>query len=357
MRLIALLALLLLPAAAPAPPVPPSPAQVGARAAGAWLQRPGFMMYRVDDVEAVHYAEVASAHGALRLAAATGNEALAEQVAARHRRLLADRLPNSANHVDANVYGVWPLGLARRSGDAADRARGLAMADGQWRTLGEHGLTTQTRWWIDDVWMIGALQVEAFRLTRDPVYLDRAAAMARAYVARLQQPNGLFHHGPDAPFFWARGNGWVAAGLAEILSELPATHPHHRQIAAGYRRMMAALLGHQAPGGMWRQLIDDPGAWPETSGTAMFGFAMAVGVRRGLLTDPAYADAARRAWAALGAYVGEDGQLSEVSIGTGQSRDAAYYLGRPRVTGDLHGQAALLWFAAEMALGESAKRP
>ena len=100
---------------------------------------------------------------------------------------------------------------------------------------------------------------------------------------------------------------------------------------------------------MWRQLIDHPDAWKETSGTAMFGYAMAVGVRRGLLAEPAYADAVRRAWSALATYVGADGKLTEVCAGTGQSQDASYYLERPRLTGDLHGQAALLWFAAELA--------
>ena len=173
--------------------------------------------------------------------------------------------------------------------------------------------------------------------------------MARLYVAKLQLPNGLFHHGPDAPFLWGRGNGWVAAGLAEILSELPRSHRDYPPIAAGYRKMMAALLAHQAPDGMWRQLIDHPEAWKETSGTAMFGYAMAVGVRRGLLTDSAYARADRKAWTALAAYVGPDGKLSNVCVGTGQSQDAAYYLARPTVTGDLHGQAALLWFASELA--------
>ena len=92
-----------------------------------------------------------------------------------------------------------------------------------------------------------------------------------------------------------------------------------------------------------------PRAGKVTSGTAMFGYAMAVGVRRGILTDPAYGLAVRRAWAGLAGYVGPDGRLSNVCVGTGQSRDAAYYLGRPTVTGDLHGQAALMWFAAELA--------
>ena len=340
-----LLLLVLSAWAGAAPAVSPAPAEVGARAAAAWLDKADFMIYQVGDVTAVHYAEVASALGAARLAEVTGNPDLLERVADRHRRLLAADIPNTANHVDANVYGIWPLLL----GGADNGERGLLMADGQWRETTADGLTSQARYWIDDIWMIGALQVQAWRTTRDPRYLDRAALTARLYIARLQQPEGLFHHGPDAPFFWGRGNGWVAAGLAEILSELPPDHPAFAEIEAGYRRMMAALLRYQAEDGMWRQLIDRPEAWKETSGTAMFGYAMAVGVRRGLLDDPAYAAASRRAWSALAAYVGPDGKLSEVCAGTGQSRDAAYYLGRPRLTGDLHGQAALLWFAAEMA--------
>jgi rhamnogalacturonyl hydrolase YesR len=344
-RIALLLALLAAWPAWAQPRIAPSPAKIGALAAADYLGRADFMMYDVGDVHAVHYADVAAAYGVARLARATGDKALLARLDARHRRLIEAALPNTANHVDANVYAVWPLVL----GGTENLATGLMLADDQWRETTPDGLTTQARYWIDDVWMIGALQIQAWRATRDPVYLDRAALMARLYVAKLQQPNGLFHHGAQAPFFWGRGNGWVAAGLAEILSELPRGHPDYPPIAAGYRRMMAALLAHQADDGMWRQLIDRPEAWKETSGTAMFGYAMAVGVRRGILDDPAYARAYRKAWTALAAYVGPDGKLSNVCVGTGQSEDAGYYLARPTVTGDLHGQATLLWFASELA--------
>lgn len=325
-----------------------SPARIGTLAAADYLGRQDFMRYDVGDVHAVHYADVATAYGALRLAAATQDVALRVGVAARHARLVAAALPNTANHVDANVYGVWPLELARQTGVRGACALGLTMADGQWRKTTPDGLTAQARYWIDDVWMIGALQLQAWRATRMRLYLDRAALMARLYLARLQEPNGLFHHGASAPFFWARGNGWVAAGLAEILSELPTHHPDHEVIATGYRRMMAALLAHQAEDGLWRQLIDHPEAWTESSGSAMFGFAIARGIRGGILTEPAYARARNKAWVALAARVSPDGKLPGVCVGTAQSQDAAYYLGRPTVTGDLHGQAALLWFAAEL---------
>lgn len=347
--------LLLAFAAAPLPALAKggvsSAERIGLLVANEWLARPDFMPYRSRDgaVLGLHYAEVATAYGALRLSAALRDAALFARIRERHGRWVAAGKVNTANHVDVNVYGVWPLELSRKTGMSDDRARGLEMADGQWQETTPDGLTAQARYWIDDMWMIGALQIEAWRATGDRKYLDRAALMARLYVARLQQPNGLFHHGTDAPFFWARGNGWVAAGLAEILSELPARHADRPAILAGYRRMMAALLANQSEDGMWRQLIDRPDAWKETSGTAMFGFAMALGARKGLLPGRAYARAARRAWDALVAYVQPDGRLTEICIGTGKSKDAAYYLGRPRAIGDLHGQAALLWLASELA--------
>lgn len=320
----------------------------GNRVAQAFLRRQDFMRYDVGEVHAIHYAEVCSAYGAARLAAITGNRALFDQVAARHARFLEANIPNTANHVDVNVYGVWPIELFIQTRNEAELARGLAYADEQFAQTRPDGLSTQIRFWIDDLWMIGALQLQAYRATRNPLYFDRTAQTAHAFISRLQQPNGLFHHGENAPFFWGRGNGWVAAGMAEVLSELPPSHALYPEIVQGYQRMMAALLSHQAEDGMWRQLIDYPEAWKESSGTAMFGYAMAVGVKRGVLTDPAYADAYTRAWSALGNYVNDAGDVTDVCVGTGQSQDAAYYLGRPTVTGDLHGQAPLMWFAAAL---------
>lgn len=326
----------------------PSPAEIGVLVSQELVGRDDFAMYRVDDVEAVHYAEAAALYGAAKLAGLTGDQAMIDALAARHQRVIDEALPNTANHVDANVYGVAPLELYRQTGRKAYLEQGLALADGQWAAPLPDGLTSQTRYWIDDVWMIGVLQVEAYRATGDRVYLDRAAITAAAYIARLQQPNGLFHHGPEAPFFWGRGNGWVAAGLAEILLALPGDHPHYPAIRSGYEKMMAALLAHQAESGMWRQLIDYPDAWEESSSTAMFAFAFVVGVKAGILSDAQYKEGYEKAWKALAARIDTEGRLRGVCVGTGQSRDAQYYLDRPSVEGDLHGQAPVLWLAAAM---------
>ena len=85
------------------------------------------------------------------------------------------------------------------------------------------GLSGETRFWIDDMYMITMLQVEAYRATGERKYINHAALEMKAYLDKLQQPNGLFYHRADAPFFWGRGNGWVAAGMAELLRSLPPT--------------------------------------------------------------------------------------------------------------------------------------
>jgi rhamnogalacturonyl hydrolase YesR len=109
--------------------------------------------------------------------------------------------------------------------------------------------------------------------------------------------------------------------------------------------MMRALLQYQAEDGMWRQLINKADSWKETSSTAMFGYAISTGVKGGLLPQPEFTQAYQKAWLALVKYVNVDGKVSEVCAGTGQSADINYYLTRPRITGDFHGQAPILWFA------------
>lgn len=324
---------------------------VGQKAIDELLSRETFMMYEVGDVQALHYAEAAAMYGAAKFAGLTQDETRLDGVTARFERTKTEKLPNTANHVDANVVAIVPLELYLQGGPESYREEGLILADGQWEDPREDGLTNQTRFWIDDVWMIGSLQMQAYRATGDTIYLDRAAHETVAYLDRLQQPNGLFHHGPDAPFFWGRGNGWVAAGLAEVMSELPEDHPDNARVREGYVLMMEALLNYQAEDGMWRQLIDDPDAWKETSATAMFGFAMASGVNAGLLDEETYGPSARNAWNALQDYLTEDGRLTEVCVGTGQSDDADYYLNRPRAVGDFHAQAPLLWFASALIEG------
>jgi rhamnogalacturonyl hydrolase YesR len=92
-------------------------------------------------------------------------------------------------------------------------------------------------------------------------------------------------------------------------------------------------------------LIDDSSSWKETSGTAMFTYAMISGVKNGWLDNKTYGTAARKAWLSLITYLDSNNDIQNVCEGTGEKNDHQYYLDRKKLTGDLHGQAALLWCA------------
>jgi unsaturated rhamnogalacturonyl hydrolase len=322
-----------------------SPLRIGKLVTADLLGRKEISYYPADFLTAVHYAEACTGFGAARLAGLEKDSITIQRLADRYLRVLREGPVNSANHVDANVYGILPLELYRQNGDTGFLMQGLYLADIQWKDPLPDGMTRQTRYWIDDVYMISALQAQAYRATGDTVYLGRAALEADRYIQRLQRPNGLFYHGENAPFFWGRGNGWVAAGLAELLSVLPASNIYYHAILAGFRKMMDALLLFQSREGLWRQLIDHTEAWVETSSSAMFGYAMAVGVKKGLLPAKKFEPAYQKAWLALAGYINAEGKMTDVCVGTGQSTDVAYYLARPKTTGDFHGHAPVLWFA------------
>jgi rhamnogalacturonyl hydrolase YesR len=196
------------------------------------------------------------------------------------------------------------------------------------------------------MYMLTLVEVQAYRATGQTQYMDRAALEMTAYLDKLQQTNGLFYHALDVPFFWGRGDGWMAAGMSELLRSLPQNHPRRARILEGYKKMMAALLQHQGTNGMWHQLIDHPESFEETSCTGMFTFAMITGVKNGWLDEASYGPAARKGWLGLVSFINDKAEIREVCDGTNKKNDLTYYLTRTRSVGNLHGQAPVLWCAS-----------
>ncbi len=305
----------------------------------------------------LHYAEVCTWYGALKFTNLTGNTELLGQLREKFDRMTETEqnvLP-PMNHVDFNMYGCLPLELYQLTKDQKYFDQGLPYADTQWevpetatpeeKAWAEKGLSWQTRMWIDDMFMITIVQSQAYKVTGDRKYIDRAAEEMVVYLDELQHPNGLFYHAPDVPYYWSRGDGWMAAGMTELLRYLPADNKDLPRIREGYFLMMENLKKYQTESGMWNQLIDAPDCWAETSGTAMFAYAMITGVKQGWLDKETYAPVARKAWMALIPYITPEGDVTEVCIGTGKKNDRQYYYDRPRITGDMHGQAPILWCA------------
>jgi unsaturated rhamnogalacturonyl hydrolase len=386
-----------------------SPQEIGKRVSQRFLDVPHQNFGRPGRPDRITYPEVCTWWGALAFAKASSDDAITKGLVARFQPLLGPvalapeqaknnpyvdfrgRLDERSmvpipDHVDHTVFAAVPLELYLQTQEKKYLELGQTMADFQWaedysyhipfkhpvvekflpdRVVGwgthekarefvAQGYTWQTRLWIDDMFMITMAQAQAYRATNDRKYIDRAAKEMVLYLDTLQKPNGLFYHDPKTPFFWGRGNGWMAAGAAELLRSLPADNPHRERIMKSYKLMMETLLKHQSEDGMWRQLIDDPTSWPETSSTGMFAFAFISGVKEGWLDEKTYAPAAKKAWLALTTYIDEKSDVREVCQGTNIHDSAnkehgldgrAYYLARQRITGDMHGQAPVLWCA------------
>ncbi len=329
-----------------------SPQVIGKRVAENFIVRP--FRAQSDPSKAgagIIYPEVCAWYGALAVAQLTGDGDLQTRLIRKVDQLMTpeDSSMISQNaHVDYRVFGVVPLEAYLQTKRQRYLDLGKGFADRQWEDPTPDGITREARYWIDDMYMITAVQVQAYRATGDVKYIDRAALTMCAYLDKLQQPNGLFFHALDTPFYWSRGNGWVAAGMAELLRSIPKKHPRRNRIMVGYKKMMAALLKYQGKSGLWRQLIDRPEAWPETSGTGMFTFAMVTGVKNGWLDEKTYGRAARAAWLGLAYSLDKDANVADVCAGTNKLNDLNYYLTRPRIPGDLHGQAPILWSAAAL---------
>lgn len=339
-----------------------SPREIGTRVARRFIATPHPNFGRKTPPRLITYPEVCTWYGALMFAEAGGNKALEKKLIARFQPFFSTEAPMvpPPDHVDHTVFGVLPLELYVLTGEKKYLAMGKTFADRQWgKPFGAHifphayeyageGYTWQTRMWVDDMYMITAVETMAYRATGEKKYIDRAAKEMVLYLDSLQRPNGLFYHAPDVPFFWGRGNGWVAAGMTELLRSLPENDRRRPGIMAGYREMMAALLKCQTASGVWRQLLTDTAAWPETSGSGMFTYAMITGVKKGWLDKKIYGPAARKAWLGLIAYLDENAAMHNVCEGTNKKNSRQYYLDRKRNTGDMHGQAPVLWCAAAL---------
>lgn len=343
-------------------PTGKSPIEIGNRIAWHFIETPHPNFGKPAPPKVITYPETCTWYGALAFAKESNDKKLTKALSDRFEPLFsteANMIP-IPDHVDYAVFGSVPLELYRLTKEQRYYDLGIRIADKQWgppegprvepssHKYYDMGLTWQTRLWIDDMYMITALQAQAYSVTKDEKYINRAAKEMVFYLDELQKANGLFYHAPDVPFFWGRGNGWMAAGMAELLRSLPKDNPDYKRIMTGYKLMMTSLLKYQSDEGTWRQLIDDEASWPETSSTGMFTYAMITGVKNGWLAKEIYGKAARKAWLALTTYLNQDHDIREVCEGTNKKNDHQYYLDRKRITGDMHGQAPLLWCASAL---------
>ena len=198
----------------------------------------------------------------------------------------------------------------------------------------------------EDMFMSGAILGRAFKLTGKSIYSDILADFLLS--GKIQQSHGLFWHCRSAAYYWGRGNGFAAMGLAEALTYLPEDHDSRDGIVSMYRRLMDSLGRLQHHSGMLNQVLDIPGSYLEFIATCMMGYAMARGIRLGFLPDE-FGSVVERAWQGVAERVDDVGNVVDACASTGVQENVREYLDRPAIFGyDDRSGGMALWFAVEM---------
>lgn len=262
---------------------------------------------------------------------------------------------------DRPLSPMAPVGAALRRRDAVPgerRERIDAVLDrlvDRVRETSEHtGALTPERdgdlVFVDSLYGLPAALATIATRRDDDRLLREVAGWVDRHCAALQDPaTGLFAHfsslSDSTPHIaWGRGNGWAALGLADLL----AVHGDGDMagVADRLRQLLHGLLAFEVPGGGWRNLICEPGSYPETSTTAMVVAAIATATSVTHL-DNAVVAAGERGWAAIADRIDAHGHVAGVSYRPGLNTDPARYEHTPAVGAYPWGQGAWLRAAAE----------
>ncbi|MBQ4621496.1 MAG: DUF2264 domain-containing protein, partial [Bacteroidaceae bacterium] len=168
-------------------------------------------------------------------------------------------------------------------------------------------------WWSDGLYMVMPVMTKLYKLTGNQQYLDKLYEYI-CYSDKIMydQETGIYYR--DAKYvypkhksangkkdFWARGDGWVLAGLAKVLKDLPADYKHRQFFVDKYKRLAKAIAEIQQPEGYWTRSMMDPehAPGPETSGTAFFTYGFLWGINNGYLDEATYLPVVQKSWAYL----------------------------------------------------------
>jgi unsaturated rhamnogalacturonyl hydrolase len=240
----------------------------------------------------------------------------------------------------------------------------MAQTTADWVDFRQSRLPDGTLWrperfngtiWADDLYMSCPFLIRWYQYTGNTNYLDDAARQVMNMAGYLQDTDGIWFHGYYVStssvngFKWGRANGWAMVTTAEILSIMPTNHPARSNLLSILRQHIAGVESVEAPSGMWRQVLDNPSLWEETSCTAMFAYSIARAVNRGWI-DHTNMDVARRAFTAVCKNISSSGVISNICTGTSIGDTLSYYVTRPRANDDQRGVGAVMLAAAEILL-------
>lgn len=165
-------------------------------------------------------------------------------------------------------------------------------------------------WWADGLYMVMPVMTKLYKITGNEKYLDKLYEYVQYSDSIMYDPQESLYY-RDAKYvypnhktengkkdFWARGDGWVFAGLAKVLQDLPADYPQKGFFEKRFKDMASAIIKSQKEEGYWSRSILDEEQAPgyETSGTAFFTYGLLWGLNNGYLTGEVFETAAEKGW-------------------------------------------------------------
>ena len=166
---------------------------------------------------------------------------------------------------------------------------------------------------------------------------------------------------------WSRAMGWYMMALVDILKYVPASHPKRAQLLSAISNLAIGVKNYQDPTtGLWYQVVDKGvghtgytvANYIETSGSAMFVYALKTASDSGWISSATYLPVAQSGWAGLKTneitIYGGDGKpmINNFAPAMSVQNNYAGYVGITSVdcptTLNPHGYAAILMAAAVM---------
>ena len=165
-------------------------------------------------------------------------------------------------------------------------------------------------WWADALYMVMPVMTKMYKLTGDTKYLRKLYEnILYSDSIMLDKETGLYFRDGKYIYpkhktangekdFWARGDGWVLAGLAKVLQDMPETYVRQPFFVEKYVNLARGVKKLQQPQGHWTRSMADPEQAPgyETSGTAFFCYGLLWGVNHGYLSKKEFGTTIDKAW-------------------------------------------------------------
>jgi rhamnogalacturonyl hydrolase YesR len=215
-------------------------------------------------------------------------------------------------HADNQACGQTYIDLYMLSKEAGRIAATKACIDSMLHTSKIDDWT-----WIDAIQMSMPVFARLGHIYGDTAYYNRMMQMytctrnSTGGNGLFNEPEGLWWRDKDfvPPYrepngedcYWSRGNGWVFAALVRTMDFLPENSPYYTVLLNDFRKMAAALVPIQRPDGYWNVSLHDSTHFggKELTGTALFAYGMAWGIRKGYLKREIYLPVVIKAWNAM----------------------------------------------------------